>query len=147
MKKILITLITICSFGFAQAQMTKDISTTLSFTNEVYDFGKIPVGKPVKYQVEIKNISKDSVTLENVQPMCGCTTPEYEKGKRLAPTETTIITLGYNAAAEGPFQKGITINFSDGMSKTVNFKGETFKVSDTPAPTNAGVKKMKTATN
>ena len=78
--------------GQAQAEKTanpaptvqapvKDVAKTLDFKNAEYDFGKIPFGKQAEYDLTIKNISNDSVTLERVQVGCGCTTPKYDAGK------------------------------------------------------------------
>ncbi len=127
--------------------VTKDINKTLEFTNAEYDFGKIPFGKPTEYVVKVKNISSDSVTLENVQAGCGCTTPKYEKGKRIAPKETITVTLGFNGGTNGAFTKFVTFFFSGGMSKQVSFKGETFKPAEEPAPANDATQKVKNHSN
>jgi len=50
--------------------------------------------------------------ISNVNASCGCTTPEWEKDKVVAPGESTKITVGYNAAAEGPFTKFITVSYN-----------------------------------
>jgi len=121
----------------------KDISKNLQFTNAEYDFGKIPFGKPAEYQLEIKNIGKDTATLDRVQVGCGCTTPKYEAGKKFAPGESVKVTLGFNGSTDGAFTKFVTVFFNDGMSKQVTFKGETYKTPDSAAPANAGVQKMK----
>ena len=84
MKRIFVMLM-VCGLAFAakaQPAETKDITKVLEFTNADYDFGKIPFGKAVEYDVLIKNISNDSVWIDNVQVGCGCTTPKYEKAKK-----------------------------------------------------------------
>src|SRR6476469_2920199 len=70
-----------------------DITKALTFKEENHDFGKIPYGKPVEFDVEIKNVSADSVKIENVKVGCGCTTPKYEQGKAYAPGEDFKVTL------------------------------------------------------
>lgn len=125
----------------------KDIAKTLEFKNADYDFGKIPHGKQAEYELTIKNISRDSVTLDRVQVGCGCTTPKYEANKKFGPGESIKVTLGFNGSSEGAFTKFATIFFSDGMSKQVTFKGETYKTPDTSAPANAPLQKMKSGTN
>jgi len=121
----------------------KDVNKVLEFQNAAYDFGKIPFGKPAEYNLTIKNISKDAVTLERVQVSCGCTTPKYQQGQKIAPNETATVTLGFNGSSQGHFTKSVTLYFSDGMSKVVTFKGETYKTPDESAPANGGVEKMK----
>lgn len=109
----------------AQTQVTvaTDIDQLLSFTNADYDMGKIPSGKPLEYNVVIKNISKDTVVLKEVTAGCGCTTPKYRANEKIAPGKTTFITLGFNGGANGPFSKTALISFTNGLSKSVQFKG------------------------
>jgi hypothetical protein len=128
-----------------QAEQKADISTVLSFNEENHDFGKIPYGKPVEFDVNIKNISQDSVRIENVKVGCGCTTPKYEQGKSYAPGETFKVTLGFSGYAEGAFEKSVDISFNNGLSKQIKFHGTSYKVAETPAPANGAVQKLKTA--
>lgn len=125
----------------------KDINKMLEFTNVDFDFGKIPFGKPTEYVVKMKNITNDTVTLERVQAGCGCTTPKYEQGKKLAPNESTIVTLGFNGGTNGVFTKYVTMFFNNGLSKQFTFKGETFKPAEDAAPANPAAEKLKTNTN
>ena len=127
----------------AQPVQPKDVTKYVEIKNADYNFGKIPFGKAAEYEVEVKNISQETVTIERVQAGCGCTTPKYEANKKLAPGESAKITLGFNGSTDGAFTKFVTIFFNDGMSKAVSFKGETYKTPDTAAPANEGVQKMK----
>ena len=68
-----------------------------------YNFGKIPQGKPVTHVFEVSNIGKDSLLISNVAASCGCTTPEWEKDKKIPVGASSKINVGYNAAAEGLF--------------------------------------------
>jgi hypothetical protein len=127
----------------------KDITKVFEFKNDQYDFGKIIFGKPVEYDVIIKNISHDSASIDNVQVGCGCTTPKYERGKKFGPGETIKITLGFNGNTFGVFQKSATLFFNNGtLSKPVNFKGETFTApANNPSPANESVEKIKASNN
>ena len=126
----------------------KDITKVLQFTNDDYNFGKIVFGKPTEYQVTVKNISSDSVTLQNVQAGCGCTTPKgYTKGEKIAPGASKVVTLGFNGGTNGAFTKFVTFFFDGGMQKQVTFHGETFKPADNPAPANDATQKLKNPTN
>ena len=124
---------------------TPDITKVLDIKEANHDFGKIPYGKAAEYDVVIKNISNDSIKIENVKVGCGCTTPKYEQGKAYGPGETFKVTLGFNGYTEGNFTKYADIYFSNGMSKQVVFTGNGYKVPDQAAPANAGVQKMKTS--
>jgi hypothetical protein len=121
-----------------------DITKALTFKEENHDFGKIPYGKPVEFDVEIKNISADSVKIENVKVGCGCTTPKYQPGP-YAPGQNFKVTLGFSGYADGPFDKYVDIFFNNGMTKQIRFHGVGYKVAETPAPANAGVQKLKTS--
>ncbi|MEI2709613.1 MAG: DUF1573 domain-containing protein [Chitinophagaceae bacterium] len=128
----------------AQQTQPKDIAKYVEFKNAEYDFGKIPFGKPAEYELTVKNISHETITLDRVQVGCGCTTPKYEAAKKLAPGESAVITLGFNGSSDGVFTKFVTVYFNDGMNKQVSFKGQTYKTPDASAPANGGVQKMKT---
>ncbi|MBA4196196.1 MAG: hypothetical protein C0459_01450 [Chitinophaga sp.] len=150
MKKIFLLLM-VCGLGYiTQAQPSdqpKDITKMVEFTNAEYDFGKIPFGKPVEYTVSIKNISSDSVWIDDVKVGCGCTTPKFEKAKKYAPGETIIVTLGFSGTTMGQFSKFATIYFNNNaFNKQVTFKGETYTV-PSAAPTNGALEKVKPANN
>ena len=120
-----------------------DISKVLEFKEENHDFGKIPYGKPVEFDVMIKNISQKPVKVDSVKVGCGCTTPKYEQGKSYAAGEDFKVTLGFSGYADGPFEKTVDIFFSNGLSKQIKFHGTGYKVPETPAPANGAVQKLK----
>ncbi len=124
MKKFLMTVLIAGAAFVANAQTAqKDITKILSISNDNYDFGKIVYGKPVEYALQVKNISSEPVTIENVQVGCGCTTPKYTKGQVIAPGESASITLGFNGMTKGNFQKSATLFFSGALTKPVAFHG------------------------
>jgi hypothetical protein len=108
-----------------------------------YDFGKIPQGKPVTHIFSVTNSGKIPFKLDNVQASCGCTTPVWDKEKVIAPGASTEITVGYNAAAEGPFTKPVTITYNGTQSKVINIKGTVWKTPTESAPTNGAVNDLK----
>ena len=121
-----------------------DVEKAVEFKETDHDFGKIPQGKPVEFDLMMKNISADSIRVDNVSVVCGCTTPKYEHGP-YAPGETFKVTVGFNAGAMGPFAKMITIHFNGGMDKVIRFHGETFTAPANAAPANAAVQQLKPA--
>jgi hypothetical protein len=129
MKKIFVLMAALFTgmMAMAQNQPAKDITKVLEFKNAEYNMGKIPFGKPLEYEVEIKNISAETVVLEKVEVGCGCTTPKYEAGHKILPGEVYKITLGFNGGNMGPFTKFATLYFKDGMSRQVKFFGEAFQ--------------------
>ena len=110
---------------------------------ETHDFGKIPQGKPVTYNFEITNTGKTAYKLDNVVAGCGCTTPQWNKEKVINAGEKSIITVGFNAAAEGPFTKPVTITYNGTQTKVITIKGEVWKTPAASAPANAIINDLK----
>lgn len=108
-----------------------------------HDFGKIPQGKPVTYVFVVSNSGKTPLKIDNVQASCGCTTPEWDREKAIEPGASTKITVGYNAAAEGPFTKPVTITYNGTQTKQLIIKGEVWKTPAASAPTNAAAAELK----
>jgi len=113
----------------------------ISFKELAHDFGKIPQGKPVYYNFEVVNDGKEPAKLENVSASCGCTTPEWNR-EAIAPGAKSLIKVGYNAVAEGPFKKYITVNYAGGF-KQIEISGEVWKAPEGAAPANASVQFLK----
>ncbi len=143
MKYLLYSFFCIFVFNYSYAQsnisqtQTVDINSIISFTNANYDFGKIPFGKPAQYDLEMKNISKDSIRITNVQVGCGCTTPKWSAGP-YAPGESFKVNIGFNGYTRGAFTKLVTLYFAtkntNNLLKQIVFRGETFDQT-TSAPT------------
>jgi hypothetical protein len=114
----------------------------LQFKENGYSFGKIPQGRPVLHVFEITNTGKTPLLLENVQASCGCTTPEWSRDP-IAPGATVPIKVGYNAYAEGQFNKTVTIFYNNGQTKALIISGEVYKLPATAAPENASVQFLK----
>lgn len=108
-----------------------------------FDFGKIPQGKPVTHVFTVTNTSKAPYKLDNVQASCGCTTPEWEREKMIAPGESVEIKVGFNAGAVAPFIKPVTITYNSTQTKVLNIKGEVYATPATSAPVNAEAAEIK----
>jgi hypothetical protein len=150
MKKAYLMAVLVLAGSLAKAQAPADpTAKILEFRNADYKMGKIPFGKPVEYVVEIKNISRDTITLIQVQPACGCTTPSFKPNEKIAPGKTTQVTIHYSSNTMGPFTKPSNIIFSGGLVKQVSFTGEGFQETTVPpAPGNStGTEKGKVEKN
>jgi hypothetical protein len=126
----------------AATELTTTPPEVVSLKETEYDFGKIPQGKPVTHIFAFTNTGSTPLKLDNVQASCGCTTPEWSKDE-VAPGATAKITVGYNAAADGPFTKYITITYNGTQNKQVTIKGEVWKTPTTSAPENSGLGTLK----
>ena len=78
-----------------------------------------------------------------MQASCGCTTPQWDKEKVIEPGASSIINVGYNAAAEGPFNKTITVTYNANQTKVIVIKGEVWKTHAASAPANTGLNDLK----
>ena len=153
MKKIYSIFCALIFAGIVNAQTkvtvpVKDNKTTITAPEVIslkefeYDFGKIPQGKSVTHVFLFTNTGSTPLLLENVQASCGCTTPEWSK-EPVAPGATSKITVGYNAASDGPFTKFITVTYNGSQSKQINIKGEVWKTPTSSAPENTGLTSLK----
>lgn len=146
MKKWLTLLLVAGLATAAQAQTTPDTKSpateVLAFKEASFDFGKIAQGRPVTHSFEITNTGKEVIRLENVQASCGCTTPEWSR-EPIQPGASTSIKVGYNAAAEGTFNKTVTIVYNNNQTKTIVISGTVYKAPATSAPVNASLALLK----
>ena len=142
MKKILLFAFCVVAAFVVKAQPVAAPLETLTIKETEFNFGKIPQGKPVYHVFEIINNSDKPLKLDNVAASCGCTTPEWSR-EEIAPRATSIIKVGYNAAAEGPFTKDITITYSTNQNKVIKIKGEVWKAPAGAAPTNTSLSFLK----
>ena len=119
------------------------VDDALALKESEFNFGKIAQGKPVTHNFEVSNISKTPFKLDNVQASCGCTTPQWEREKLIGAGEKADITIGYNAATEGPFTKTITVTYNGTQTKTILIKGEVWKTPAASAPDNTELNHLK----
>lgn len=149
MKNVFLLIFLVAFTVGARAQTATTTTTApaievIQVNQTTHDFGKIPQGRPATYVFEIQNIGKEPLKLDNVQASCGCTTPQWSKDA-IAPGATSKITVGYNAYAEGYFEKTITVSYNQNQNKVLVIKGSVYKAPPAPAPENASVKLLKQA--
>jgi hypothetical protein len=144
MKKIIFTLFGLMAIVLVNAQTSAPAinQEVLQVKETSHDFGKIPQGRPATYVFEVVNTGSVPLKLDNVQASCGCTTPQWSTDA-IAPGATSKIIVGYNAYADGPFEKTITIQYNQGQTKLLVIKGNVYKAPPSSAPENASVKLLK----
>ncbi len=153
MKSIILSALALMLFGQGMAQTSAGTVPppaasspipveVLGFKQNNHDFGKIPQSRPVTHVFEFTNNGKEPLKIENVQASCGCTTPEWSKDP-VAPGATSTVKVGYNAAAEGPFSKTVSIFYNGNQMKTLVISGTVYKTPATSAPANASVSLLK----
>jgi len=147
MKKTIALLSLLVCFLFAGAQTPNQVATEdiLKLKETEHNFSLIPQGKPVYYNFEIVNTGKTPLKLDDVHASCGCTTPEWSR-EAIAPGATAKIKVGYNAAAEGFFEKQITITYNANQSKQLKITGTVWKAPEGSAPANVSIDLLKKQT-
>src|ERR1700748_810111 len=145
MKKLAIVLSLFSTVLAARAQAVNTGGTALprpadmlQLKENSHNFGKIPQGRPAVYTFEIVNTGATALKLDNVQASCGCTTPEWSHDP-IEGGATAKIKVGYNAYAEGPFTKTVTIVYNTNQTKTLTISGEVYKTPLTSAPENPSI--------
>ena len=119
MKKIcLILMVSVCAtslFGQQLALIENPIAAAkanppaFSWNLTTYDFGKIPLNKPVTHEFKFTNTGDAPLVISSVQASCGCTVTEYSKDPIPAGTEG-FVKATYNAAKPGVFTKTVTVS-------------------------------------
>jgi len=140
MKKLLFLAAMLLSIAALRAQNA--VPDVLELKDLEHDFGKIPQNKPVYYDFVIVNTGMTPLKLDNVTASCGCTTPEWSHDP-IPAGGSQKIKVGYNAAAEGSFEKYITITYNGTGTKQVKIKGTVWKAPTGSAPTNQSVQFLK----
>ena len=89
-----------------------------------YDFGKIPMNKPVTHVFKFTNTGSEPLVIASVQASCGCTVAEYSK-EPIGPGGEGFVKATYNAARAGVFNKTVTVNANTAAGAVVlNITGE-----------------------
>lgn len=143
MKKITFLLALVCSVVLVNAQnapATAPVADPLAI-GESHDFGIIPQGRPVTFDFQLTNTGKEPLKISGVTASCGCTTPKWSPEPILA-GQKSVITVGYNAAGEGIFEKSVTISYNESLTKTIFIKGQVAKAMPS-APANTSISLLK----
>jgi hypothetical protein len=158
MKRIFTLTLLLFAFALSQGQTVTNTSASstldpktatpvdpIQLKETEHDFGMIPQGKAVFYVFDIVNTGSTALKLDDVHASCGCTTPEWSR-EPIAAGAVSKIKVGYNAAAEGGFDKYITITYNSNQSKQIRIKGTVWKAPEGSAPVNASVDFLKKQT-
>jgi len=104
-----ILLILLSALVFAQTKKDEAPKPSIAFEKLTHDFGKVYDGKAVSYEFVFTNTGKVPLILSNVQPSCGCTTPEWPR-EPIMPGQKGKIKAIYNAGTfRGAFSKTIAV--------------------------------------
>ena len=117
MKKIIImTLMMLCTFGYASAQNKADIK----FDKTTHNFGTFSEKSPVqKCTFTFTNVGNAPLVINQAVASCGCTVAAYTKTP-IAPGEKGTIEVTYNGTGKipGHFKKSITVR-TNGLTEMI----------------------------
>jgi Protein of unknown function (DUF1573) len=118
-----------------------DFDKYLKLNKTNHDFGKLPQGPTANTEFTVKNISKDTITIENVQASCGCTVPDWTRTP-IFPGKSGMIKAVYNTQGRpGSFNKSLTIRTNRGTKPvTISGEVETAPVGSVPPAQNSMIK-------
>jgi hypothetical protein len=122
MKKMILTMASAMLFiftaGYSQAvsnqtaakpdDKSKVNGPVAKFDKMSHSFGEIPQSTPVTTKFLITNDGNEPLVIASAKASCGCTTPSYTQDPVL-PGKTAEITVSYNAAVLGDFNKTVTV--------------------------------------
>jgi len=114
----------------SSSQIPGNVPLTCAWDKNEHDFGSgILHQKPASATFTITNNGKSPVTISEVAPTCGCTSPKYTK-EPIKPGEKGSVTLTYDAKITGFFTKNAIVKLNDGQKYILTIKGEVQKVDD-----------------
>lgn len=109
MKKLLLAVAILgCSSVLFAQNAVKKAEDVIKFKEMKYNFGKIKQGVPVTHEFEFTNEGDAPLVIENATASCGCTTPKWPD-QPIMKGKNNKITAGFNAAAQGIFDKSIFV--------------------------------------
>ncbi len=142
MRKLILSIFSAGCLTAASAQSAETDSKAF-FRSPEYNFGNIQQHKPVTHDFWLINHSDQPIQIQNVMASCGCTTPVYSK-EAVAAGDSTKVTVGFNAAAAGYFNRSINILLESGQLEQIHVTGVVYEIPVTPAPKNTVLERIKT---
>ncbi len=70
-------------------------TTTMTFEEEMFDFGTVPEGEVVTHVFTFTNTGSEPLIISDAKGSCGCTVPAKPSGP-IAPGETASVTVQFN---------------------------------------------------
>lgn len=106
---------------------------TMEFNTTDHDFGTVDEGKKVSFTYKVKNTGQAPLIIQNAQPSCGCTVPDWTKAPIPVGGEGFVKAEFDTNGKQGINNKTITVT-ANTWPKTTLLK---FKAMVTPKPDGA----------
>lgn len=75
-------------------------TTSVEYTEMVYDFGEVVEGAHVKYAFKFKNTGSEPLIISDAKGSCGCTVPDWPR-EPIAPGATSEIKVEFDSKGKG----------------------------------------------
>ena len=124
MKKIFLVSIIITFIGLVQGY-SQQRTASIKFNEESFDFGKIKeTDGPVSHVFSFTNTGSVPLLVQNAQPSCGCTTPDWTKQPVMPGAKGFIKATFDPTGRPGTFEKTVTVySNADRPTVTLRFSG------------------------
>lgn len=96
------------SWVFGQSADSTQNMAAFKWESQSFDFGDVKQGTPVTHEFTFTNTGNVPLVITNVRASCGCTTPDWSKDP-IPAGKDGYIKATYNAAAQGGFNKTVTV--------------------------------------
>ena len=125
---VLLTVLLALAIAMPAAAKNTKKEAKISFTEDVYDFGKVSVEKgKVSHNFSFTNIGDANLVITNARADCGCTKPEYSD-EPIAPGKSGSLKVTFVPNGQGHFVKKVTVTTNGNPRKThLLIKGEVVK--------------------
>jgi len=114
MKRILIIFAILIALFYSckkttNTKISNSDTTTITFVDTVYDFGKVIEGEKVNYTFKFKNTGDKPLLISKVTTSCGCTASNYTDSP-VKPNSEGYVKVTFNSSGrQGNVQKIITV--------------------------------------
>ncbi len=100
-------------------------TTSMTFDETVFDYGKVKAGEKVRHEYKFKNTGKEPLILSNCKGSCGCTVPECPK-EPIPVGGTGKIMVEFDSKGKaGPQSKQVTVTANTEPAQSfLTIKGE-----------------------
>lgn len=110
-------------FAALMAPLTLWGQAAVRFHDVVLSLGDLHWKVPTAVRFQLSNVGTEPLTIETVQPDCGCTHATWPQ-QPIAPGESATITAHFDAQTLGSFQKMISVKTNaDAQPQYLSFKG------------------------
>ncbi|WP_196884879.1 DUF1573 domain-containing protein [Aureivirga sp. CE67] len=104
-----------------EAAKERDVKNTenapvIKFEKTEHDFGDIKEGDKVETEFKFTNTGKSDLIISNAKGSCGCTVPDYPKGKAIKPGEEGVIKVLFNSNGK-PNRQTKTVTLTTNTAK------------------------------